>query len=77
MKAIKTMSGTETNSLVKGMRNYVDSTPYANSTDQILNLYRGYQPLEHVKKESFGRLVGDNLLASAQGAKNGLSVGGA
>ena len=77
MKAIKTMSGTETNSLVKGMRNYVDSTPYANSTDQILNLYRGYQPLEHVKKESFGSLVGDNLLASAQGAKNGLSVGGA
>lgn len=76
MRAIKTMSGTEANSLVKDMRNYVDSTPYANSTDQILNLYREYQPLEHVKKESFGRLVGDNLLASAQGAKNGLSVGG-
>ena len=77
MRAIKTMSGTEANSLVKDMRNYVDSTPYANSIDQILNLYREYQPLEHVKKESFGRLVGDNLLASAQGAKNGLSVGGA
>ena len=76
MRAIKTMSGTEANSLVKDMRNYVDSTPYANSNDQILNLYREYQPLEHVKKESFGRLVGDNLLASAQGAKNGLSVGG-
>ena len=77
MRSIKTMSNTDTNSLIKSMRSYVDNTPYANSTDQILNLYKGYQPLEHVKKESFGRLVGDNLLASAQGAKNGLSVGGA
>lgn len=65
-----------TQALRNELDNYVESTPYANTTSQILDLYKGYKPLETVKRDSFGRIWADNLLASAQGAKNGLSVGG-
>ena len=66
-----------THALRNDLDNYVESTPYANTTSQILDLYKGYKPLETVKRDSFGRIWADNLLASAQGAKNGLAVGGA
>ena len=65
-----------THALRNDLDNYVESTPYANTISQTLDLYKGYKPLETVKRDSFGRLWADNLLASAQGAKNGLSVGG-
>ena len=66
-----------THALRNDLDSYVESTPYANTISQALDLYKGYKPLETVKRDSFGKIWADNLLASAQGAKNGLSVGGA
>lgn len=74
MRLINTAIGTERKNVSLDLKNWADN-PNINNSSDLLNAYDNLSSLKTIKPDSAGRLIGDNLLASAQGAVAGSSFG--
>ena len=76
MKMISSFSNKPLDNIRSQLDVWSSNNPNIVSNSDLLVAYDNVEPLKKVKLDSFGRLLGDNLLASAQGASNGLSYSG-
>lgn len=76
MKFIKDIVGNDRKSLYTEIDTFGNNIPQSFNNDDLISSYNNLGLLKESKAESPGRLIGDNLLASAKGASAGLSVGG-